>query len=149
MVNATLYGRNMISLIFALLLLTFMIYGMVTFPAYQIALTASIVAYLFALRILPFLWLYVLLFITIAVNLAPWTGRYILDELDFFAAAAGIYFLLINKMRHKNTRHFYIASVVVALCLLTSFNSSWINVFGALSPRLKSEQASASQPRQA
>lgn len=130
MINATLYGRNMISLIFSLLLLTFMIYGMVTFPAYQIALTASIVAYLFALRILPFLWLYVLLFITIAVNLAPWTGRYILDELDFFVAATGFYFLLINKTRHKNTRHFYIASGVVALCLLTSFDSSWINAFG-------------------
>ena len=130
MINAKMYGRNMISLIFSLLLLIFTVYGIVAFPAYQIVLTASIVAYLLALTRFPFLWLYVLLFITIAVNLAPWTGRYIVDELDFFVAVTGIYFLLINKTRHKNTRHFYIAIGVVALCLLTSFDSSWINAFG-------------------
>ncbi|WP_420933491.1 hypothetical protein ACOJR9_13705 [Alteromonas sp. A081] len=132
MTNATSNGRNMISLTFALLLLAFVVYGIATFPAYQIVLTVSVVMYLFALRLFPFLWLYVLLFITIAVNLAPWTGRYIVDELDFFVAATGIYFLLINKKRQKNTRHFYIASGLVFLCLYTSFDLSWLGAFSPM-----------------
>ncbi|AUC89124.1 hypothetical protein CW735_13825 [Alteromonas sp. MB-3u-76] len=132
MTNAISYGRNMISLIFALLLLAFVVYGIATYPAYQIVLIVSVVMYLFALRLFPFLWLYVLLFITIAVNLAPWTGRYIVDELDFFVAATGIYFLLINKKRQKNTRHFYIASGLVFLCLFTSFDLSWLGAFSPM-----------------
>ncbi len=129
MTASSTFSTGVFSSAFSILLLIFVTAGVFTFPAYSIVLVVAIVSYIVALWFMPFLWLYVLLFITLAVNLAPWTGRYIVDELDIFVAVTGAFFLFQLKPKYKVSKQFYIATALVVFCFATSFDSSWFNVF--------------------
>ncbi|WP_421132067.1 hypothetical protein [Alteromonas sp. A079] len=133
MKNAILSSRGSLTLFFAVLLALFACVGLFTFPSYHIPLLLAALVYIVALRYLDFIWLYVLLFATFAINLAPWTGRYLVDELDIFVAITGAYFFIKYRNEYEVSRHFLLSVVLVVFCLLTSFDSSWFNVFEPLS----------------
>lgn len=120
--------------VLACLLAVFAIAGVATFPEYQVQLGVSLLFYSVALYYFPFLWLYVLLVITVSVNLAPWTGRYIVDELDFFIATT----LAVQLYKFRGNLHFQDRILwpllFVLFCFLRSYSNEW---FEALSPLIK------------
>ncbi|NDW14286.1 hypothetical protein GTQ48_01890 [Alteromonas genovensis] len=130
--NAISSSRGLLPLFFAALLALFACVGLFTFPSYHILLLLAASAYVAALRYFNFTWLYVLLFATFAVNLAPWTGRYLVDELDIFVAITGAYFFIKYRNEYEVSRHLLLSVLLVVLCLLTSFDSSWFNIFQPL-----------------
>ena len=131
--NAISPSRGSLPLFFAALLALFACVGLVTFPSYHIPLLLAASAYVAALRYFNFTWLYVLLFATFAVNLAPWTGRYLVDELDIFVAITGAYFFIKYRNEYEVSRHLLLSVLLVVFCLLTSFDASWFKVFAPLS----------------
>lgn len=130
--NAISSSRDALPLFFAALLALFACVGLFTFPSYHIPLLLTALAYIAALRYFNFTWLYVLLFATFAINLAPWTGRYLVDELDIFVAITGAYFFIKYRNEYQVSRHLCLSVLLVVFCLLTSFDSSWLSVFAPL-----------------
>lgn len=117
------------SIILAGIMVLFLVAGIGNFPSYQWGLVVSLALYVVALYRFPFLWLYVLITMSVSINLAPWTGRYIIDELDFFVAAT-IAILSIVYRKIRSEHRLLLPWLFVTLAVIVSFSPEWANAFG-------------------
>ena len=109
----------------------FVVVGVSLFPEYQLILSLILIIYGGLLYCFPFLWPYVLVFVSIAVNLAPWTGRYVIDEFDFFiAVTCAILLLKYIRTSIEAPKTFVLPLAYVSLVLVSGFDSSWQEAFG-------------------
>lgn len=117
--------------VLACLLAVFAIAGVATFPEYQVQLGAALLVYTALLFRFPLLWTYVLVFVTVAVNLAPWTGRYVIDELDFFTAiTVAVLAIKYWRVAGPPLKAAALPIAFVALLVIKGYDASWLDTFG-------------------
>ncbi|RDV29188.1 hypothetical protein DXV75_01635 [Alteromonas aestuariivivens] len=106
------------------------VYLLAAFPMYQWQLALFGLVYAAGSCYFSRLWLYVLPVLTVGLNLAPWTGRYVADELDFFVLLT----LAVASAKrdfgvHLAQRSKLVAIAFVALCIFVTQPFDFVGLF--------------------
>lgn len=120
--------RLIFSKLFAAMLATGLAAAIVAYPAQRALLAGAVGAYMLLLWLRPHLWLLVLPALLPVLDLAPWTGRLFVDELDFavLATACVGYWRLGNGERPAELPRFF----AVTLCWVGAATAiaAWIGL---------------------
>jgi len=101
------------------------------FPVSPVLLTAGLIIYFLVLLRFPLLWLLVMPALCVSLNLAPWSGRFLFNEFDFF-----IFTSVLGWLGHyayqtdKINRPSWLALLFCALTCLSFVAMSWQETLG-------------------
>jgi hypothetical protein len=113
----------------ALGLLALCLFSLWHFPTMQVPLLISLLFYATVLIIKPHSWLIILPLVTVGLNLAPWSGRFISNEHDFFVLitiAVGLF----NTRKQSSYQHgrMPLAFIFSVYCLLSLVSVDFGNI---------------------
>ena len=115
-------SNHLLGITFGLGLLSLAVFGLYDFPRWQAGLALGFVLYLALLWLRPLAWLVVLPAAIPLLDLAPWTGRFFLDEFDLLMlATAGMLMLRPSGGPTLPSRPLFhtLAGLFLASCLVS------------------------------